>query len=380
MTAPRPTTLEDAATRPAPTAETVQGRYAADATSSPRSAQDRDQIMQNLRFGADFSDHMASARWTAESGWSEMKLLPYGPIPLDPSANVLHYAQEVFEGLKAYRHADGSIWLFRPMFNAARLAASCRRMALPELPAEDFISSLVDLIRTDHEYVPHVEGGSLYLRPFIFGDGAGLGVKPSASARYLCIASPSGPYFKNGFAPVSIWVTRQYHRAGPGGIGAAKTGGNYAASLLPQREAQAQGYEQVCYLDSVQGANLEELGGMNVFVVRTDGTVQTPRLTGTILEGGTRSSIIQLLRDAGRQVEETAISFDGLVEDIRSGAVAEMFACGTAAVVTPIGRLGFEGGEVELRQGAVTAEVYGTLTGIQYGRAEDRHGWMYRVL
>ncbi|GHG01248.1 branched-chain-amino-acid aminotransferase [Deinococcus piscis] len=380
MTGPRPTTLEDAATLPAPTADTVQGRYLTDATSQPRSAADREHIMQNLRFGADFSDHMASARWTADTGWSDLQLLPYGPIPLDPSANVLHYAQEVFEGLKAYRHADGSIWLFRPMFNAGRLAASCRRMALPELPAEDFLASLVDLIRTDHEYVPHIEGGSLYLRPFIFGDGAGLGVKPSTSARYLCIASPSGPYFKNGFAPVSIWVTQQYHRAGPGGIGAAKTGGNYAASLLPQQEAQAQGYEQVCYLDSVHGTNLEELGGMNVFVVRADGKVQTPRLTGTILEGGTRSSIIQLLRDAGRQVEETAINFSELAEDIRRGAVTEMFACGTAAVVTPIGRLGFEGGEVELSQGTVTQEVYGTLTGIQYGRVEDRHGWMYRVM
>ena len=380
MTAPRPTTLEDAATRPAPTAETVQRRYATDETSRPRSAADREHIMQNLRFGADFSDHMASARWTADTGWSEMRLLPYGPVPLDPSANVLHYAQEVFEGLKAYRHADGSIWLFRPMFNAARLAASCRRMALPELPAEDFLSSLVDLIRTDHEYVPHVEGGSLYLRPFIFGDGAGLGVKPSASARYLCIASPSGPYFKNGFAPVSIWVTQQYHRAGPGGIGAAKTGGNYAASLLPQKEAQQKGYEQVCYLDSAQGANLEELGGMNVFVVRRDGSVQTPALTGTILEGGTRSSIVRLLQDEGGDVQETAINFEQLVADIRAGEVTEMFACGTAAVVTPIGKLGYEGGEVELPKGEVTSHVYDTLTGIQYGRVEDRHGWMYRVM
>ena len=380
MTAPRPTTLEDAATLPAPTAETVLGRYVKGEDSNPRSAADREKIMQNMRFGAEFSDHMASARWTADTGWTEPKLLPYGPIPLDPSANVLHYAQEVFEGLKAYRHADGSVWLFRPMFNAARLAASARRMALPELPAEDFMASLVDLIRADQEYVPSVEGGSLYLRPFMFGDGAGLGIRPSESVRYMVIASPSGPYFTGGFAPVHIWVTREYHRAGPGGIGAAKTGGNYAASLLSQLGAKAKGYAQVCYLDAVQEANLEELGGMNVFVVRKDGRVQTPALTGTILEGGTRSSIIQLLRGEGRDVQETSINFDKLVEDIRAGEVTEMFACGTAAVVTPIGKLGFEGGEVELQQGDVTQWVYDTLTGIQYGRLEDKHGWMYRVL
>lgn len=381
MTQAHPTELEAAAQTPAPSADAVQGRFALDPRSSPRSLEERESLLKDLRFGGVFSDHMASAVWSAATGWTEKKLMPYEPVALDPSAVVLHYGQSVFEGLKAYRHADGSVYLFRPLFNAMRLVASARRLALPELPAEDFLGSIVDLVCQDRDYVPDAEGSSLYLRPFIFGDEAGLGVRPSATARYLCIASPSGAYFGGQLQPVRIWMTQTYHRAAPGGIGAAKTGGNYAASLLPQQEVYAAGYNQVCYLDSVENAYLEELGGMNVFVVCCDGTVQTPVLSGTILEGGTRACIIRLLQDAGHRVEETRINFEQLVDDISSGEVTEMFACGTAAVVSPIGMLGFEGGAAEMPEGrAVTEALYRQLSGIQYGRVPDPYGWLYRVL
>lgn len=344
-----------------------------------RSEEEKAGVMSRLVFGAEFSDFMSSARWNKERGWHDMELLPYGPIPLDPSANVLHYSQTVFEGVKVYRHPDGSVWTFRPSFNAARLAASCHRMALPQLAAEDYLASIVSLVRADIDYVPSEPGSSLYLRPFIFGDNKGLGIRPSETARYLCIASPSGPYFKGEQKGVEIWVSETYHRAGPGGVGAAKTGGNYAASLLPQLEARDLGYAQVCYLDAVENRYLEELGGMNVFVVYADGSVVTPSLTGTILEGCTRSSILHLLAENGRQVKEDRIDFGQLLVDIESGKVTEMFACGTAAVVTSIAKLGHKGGEAVLQGGEVTAHVHDTLTGIQFGTIADPYGWMYRL-
>jgi branched-chain amino acid aminotransferase len=325
---------------------------------------------------------MARARWTPESGWHDRRTEAYGSLTLSPAAAVLHYGQEIFEGLKAYRHADGSVWTFRPGFNAARFNASARRLAMPELPEEDFVASLAALVAADERWVPGVEGSSLYLRPFMFASEPFLGVRSAHEFEYLVIASPVGPYFVNGFQPVAIWVAQDYHRVGPGGMGAAKTGGNYAASLLPQHEAYDKGFEQVCFLDAVTGTHLEELGGMNVFVVDADGTVRTPALSGTILEGGTRAAILQLLRDQGRAVREEDIELAGLLEQLRSGEVAEVFACGTAAVITPIGRLAGEGFDVTVadgRPGTTTTELYTALTDIQYGRREDPHDWMYRL-
>jgi len=351
-------------------------------THTPCSAVERARLIDSPVFGTVFTDHMAHVTWTADVGWQDRRIEPHGPILLDPAAAVLHYGQEVFEGLKAYRHADGSVWTFRPWANAARFAASARRLALPELPAEDFLGSIEALVSVDVEWVPGVDETSLYLRPFMFASEAFLGVRPARGVDYLLIAGPVGPYFAGGVRPVSIWVSQDYNRSGPGGTGAAKCGGNYAASLLPQMEAYERGCEQVCFLDAATGTQLEELGGMNIFVVFADGRVATPALTGSILEGVTRSSIITLLREEGREVEETSVRLDAIRTGIASGAVAEVFACGTAAVVTPVGRLAGEDFDLTVGDGgtgAVTAAVRARLTDIQYGRAADPHGWLYRL-
>lgn len=376
---PAETPLARAAAVPVPTADEVAGRFHLSLNPRPVAQLDRERKLSDLHFGTDFTDHMAHARWTAEGGWQDFEIIPFGPISLSPAAAVLHYGQEVFEGLKAYLHPDGSIQSFRPAYNAARLNASAHRLALPQLPVEDFLASVVDLVRADRAWVPSTEGAALYLRPFMFASEAFLGVHPAKAIDYYVIASPSGSYFPHGFEPVSIWVSRGYHRAGRGGTGAAKCGGNYAGSLLPQEEAAAQGYEQVCFLDDVTETHLEELGGMNVFIVGADGVVRTPRLTGTILEGNTRSAIITLLRSQGREVREDTIILSDLIDGIRSGSVTEVFACGTAAVVTPIGRLGGDDFEVELPAGPVTTAIYEQLTAIQFGRAGDPHGWLYRL-
>lgn len=375
-----PTDLEILGGQALPPADQLDGRFSVQPHPHPTPEAEWKQVMSELKFGTRFSDHMAVATWTAGRGWHDHEIRPYGPIELDPAAAVLHYGQEVFEGLKAYRHNDGSIWTFRPGFNAARFNASARRMGLPELPVEDFVGSIVSVVKQDERFVPRDRGTSLYLRPFMFASEPFLGVRPAREITYMMIASPVGPYFANGLAPVSIWVTRKFHRAGPGGTGAAKTGGNYASSLLPQEVAAQRGFDQVCFLDAATNSNLEELGGMNVFVVRSDGTVQTPRLTGTILEGGTRSAIIRMLRDNGTPVTEATIGIDGLIDDIESGKVVEMFACGTAAVVTPIGHLASDDFDVKLPQTAFTETVYNQLVSIQNGLAPDPYGWTYQIV
>ncbi len=360
------------------TAEAFERRL----THAPRTEAERAALVAAPVFGTVFTDHMAHVTWTAEGGWQDRRVEPYGPILLDPAAAVLHYGQEIFEGLKAYRHADGSVWTFRPWANAARFAASARRLALPELPAEDFLGSIEALVSVDLAWVPGADETSLYLRPFMFASEAFLGVRPSRGVDYLLIASPVGPYFAGGVKPVSIWVSENWNRSGPGGTGAAKCGGNYAASLLPQQEAYQRGCEQVCFLDAATGTQLEELGGMNIMLVHADGHVETPALTGSILEGVTRSSIITLLREEGREVVEGTIRLDDLRADLASGEVVEVFACGTAAVVTPVGRLAGEDFDLTVGDGAtgpVTSGVRTRLTDIQYGRAADPHGWMYRL-
>ena len=374
------TSLARAAEVPVPEADAIAGRFPLTANPSPVAEDERKAILAGLHFGDSFTDHMAHARCKQGEGWGDYGVIPYGNLSLSPATAVLHYGQEIFEGIKAYRHDDGSVWTFRPRYNAARLNASARRLALPELSEEDFVASLVDLVRADAAWVPSGEGESLYLRPFAFASEAFLGVRPSKVVDYYVIASPSGSYFTHGLEPISIWVSTEYHRAGRGGTGAAKTGGNYASSLLPQQEAYAQGCDQVCFLDDVSQKNLEELGGMNIMVVDADGTVRTPQLTGTILEGSTRSAIIRMLCDSGRNVIEDTISLEGLLADIESGRVSEVFACGTAAVVVPLGHLKGEGFDARIEGSEVTRQIHDRLTSIQSGHAEDPYGWMYQLV
>lgn len=374
-----PTELERLGDMPIPVADDLAGRFPLRANPHPASHAEYDRIMTDLNFGRDFTDHMAHMRWTRSGGWSEHEVIPYGPLELTPGASVLHYSQSVFEGIKAYRHEDGTIWTFRPGYNAARLNHSARRMALPQMARNDFVASLVDYVRADHKWVPGGEGTSLYLRPFLFASEQFVGVHPADVVDYYVIGSPSGRYFKDGLNGVAIWVVQGYHRAGPGGTGSAKTGGNYAASLLPQMEAAEKGFSQVCFLDSYEEKYIEELGGMNVFVVMSDGTIRTPELTGVILEGGTRSAILKMLRTSGQTVREERISLDELVRGISTGEVLEVFACGTAAVVTPITHLAGNDFDVQLPVGPTTRDIYQRLTDIQMGRAEDPFNWMYRL-
>ena len=349
---------------------------------APASDAVRAKALSELKFGTVFTDHMAHVTWTHDAGWSDRRVEPYGPLSLDPAAAVLHYGQEIFEGLKAYRHPDDTIWLFRPDANAARMQASAARLALPELSHDDFLGSIDALIGVDHAWVPAGDETSLYLRPFMFASEAFLGVRPAHTIEYLLIASPVGPYFASGVAPASIWVAQGYHRAGPGGTGAAKTGGNYASSLVPQMQAYENGCQQVLFTDAATDTYLDELGGMNIFVVRADGTIETPRLSGTILEGITRHSLITLLEEEDLKVVERDISLAEVREGAQGGEIAEVFACGTAAVVTPVGQLKSPTFDVTVGGGAagdVTMAVRKRLMDIQYGHADDPHGWMRRV-
>ncbi len=348
----------------------------------PAAASRREEILAAPGFGRFFTDHLARATWTRDGGWRDRRVEAYGPIALDPSAAVLHYAQEIFEGMKAYRHADGSVWTFRPEVNAARFARSAARLALPELPADLFLGSLEALVATDVEWVPGGGESSLYLRPFMFASEAFLGVRPAAEVTYMVIASPAGAYFPSGVKPVSIWLSQQYSRAAPGGTGTAKCGGNYAASLMSQAEATRAGCEQVVFLDAVEHRWVEELGGMNLFFVHDDGSVLTPALSGTILEGVTRDSVITLLRDQGHEVREQQVDVAEWRDGVASGRITEIFACGTAAVVTPVGRLVEPDAEhvtAAGETGEVTTAVRTALLALQYGRAEDTRGWLHRL-
>ena len=350
-------------------------------SASPLDAAAREEILANPGFGLHFTDHMVEITWTLDGGWKDATVHPYGPLQLDPATSVLHYAQEIFEGLKAYRHADGSIWGFRPDANARRMQRSATRLALPHLSVEDFIESLRQLIAVDGSWVPSAPETSLYLRPFMIATEAFLGVRAAHKVGFFLIASPAGAYFSHGVAPVSIWLSTKYSRAGRGGTGSAKTGGNYAASLLPQAEAYEHGCDQVLFLDSVEGKYIEELGGMNVVLVYKDGTLVTPA-SESILDGITRDSVLRLARDKGHTVEERRVSIDEWRDGVTSGDIAEIFACGTAAVVTPIALLkgeGFEVGSADAPAGEFTMELRKELTDIQYGRVEDTHGWMTRL-
>jgi len=347
----------------------------------PRSTEERDAILANPGFGVNFTDHMVDVCWSEMGGWHRPRVQPYGPISLDPAAAVLHYGQEIFEGLKAFRHEDGSIWSFRPEANGARLQRSARRMALPELPIDAFIDSLKQIVAVDGDWVPNAPETSLYLRPFMFAKEAFLGVRPAKKVNYYVIASPAGAYFPGGVAPVSIWISTNFTRAGKGGTGAAKTGGNYASSLIAQQEAAEQGCAQVLFLDAEEGKYIEELGGMNVVLVKKDGTLVTPH-SESILEGITRDSVLQLAEDRGHKVERRRVTLEEWREGVESGDITEMFACGTAAVITPIALLkgdGVEFGSADAPAGELTMSLREELTDIQYGRREDKHGWMMRL-
>ena len=349
-----------------------------------RTEEERAAVLSDPGFGARFSDHMALIEWTSEEGWHDRRIVGYGPFELDPAAAVFHYAQEAFEGLKAYAHADGSVWRFRAEVNADRFQRSCRRLGLPELPAEDFLASVDELVTIDRDWVPTGQEQSLYLRPFMFARSPFLAVKPSTVVTYAVIASPSGAYFGgSGVQPVDIWFTRDFTRAAPGGTGFAKCGGNYAASMVSQQEAEANGCSQVGFLDAVEHRYVEELGGMNLFVATTDGRLITPALTDSILEGVTRSAVLQLAVDAGLRVEERRLALDELFAGLDDGTFTEVFACGTAAIITPVGSLRDASGSHPVGDGTpgrTTLALRGRLTDIQYGQAPDPHGWMHRIL
>ena len=348
---------------------------------APMDADARVEALKNPGFGTLFSDHMVTVDYVEGEGWHKATIGPRGPIALDPAAAVLHYAQEIFEGMKAYKHPDGSIALFRPEENARRFNASADRMAMPHVPEELFIDAVTTLVKADRDWFPTVAGGALYLRPFMIASEAFLGVRPAKEYRFIVIASPAGNYFKSGVPAVSLWIS-DYTRAAPGGTGAAKCGGNYAASLVPTREAFARGHDQVLFLDAAEKKWVEELGGMNLFFVMEDGSVITPPLTGTILPGITRNSLIQLLREEGLSVREELYSIDQWQADAQSGALLETMACGTAAVVTPVGKVSGATREFTIGSGGpgqITSKIREKLVGIQQGTVDDTHGWVMKI-
>jgi branched-chain amino acid aminotransferase len=356
--------------------------FAVERHANPVPASERDAILANPGFGKVFTDHMAMIRWSAERGWHDASIGPRRAIEMDPACAVLHYAQEIFEGMKAYRLPDGGAALFRPDANARRFAESAERMAMAPLPEDLFLESVRALVQADRDWIPAIEGGALYLRPFMFASEVFLGVKPASEYLYLVIASPVGAYFKGGAPAVTLWVSQDYSRAAPGGTGAAKCGGNYAASLIAQAEAIREGCDQVVFLDAAERRYVEELGGMNLFFVFDDGTMVTPPLTGTILPGITRDSILTLARDAGITVRDEPYALEQWRADAESGRLRETFACGTAAVVTPVGTVkgqGFEFGIGNRGPGILTEQLREQLVGIQRGQAPDPHGWLERL-
>ena len=350
---------------------------------APVSAADRAALLANPGFGRVFTDHMVTIRYADGKGWYDARVEARAPIPMDPAAAVLHYAQEIFEGLKAYRTADGGVTLFRPEANAARFVASARRLAMPELPPATFVESLRQLVEIDRGWVPEDDDGSLYLRPFMFASEVFLGVRPANEYLYAVIASPAGAYFTGGVKPITVWVSPDYTRAAPGGTGAAKCGGNYAASLVAQAEAIEAGCDQVVFLDAVERRFVDELGGMNVFFVYDDNTLVTPPLTGTILPGITRDAVLTLAAESGHRVAERPISFADWQADAASGRLREVFACGTAAVITPVGEVKGATGSWKIGDGTpgpVTLRLRDELTGIQFGRLPDPYGWIHKIL
>lgn len=353
-----------------------------EANPNPVDPAERATRLADPGFGRVFTDHMVTIRYSDDKGWHDAKVGPRAPLTLDPATAVLHYAQEIFEGLKAYRLADGGMALFRPEQNARRFQRSAARLAMPELPEEMFLQACRQLVEVDKDWFPPVDGGSIYLRPFMIASEVFLGVKPSAEYLFLVIASAAGNYFKSGVPAISIWVSEQYTRAAPGGTGAAKCGGNYAASLVAQSEAIKQGCDQVVFLDAAEHRWVEELGGMNLFFLFDDGSIITPPADGTILQGITRDSVLTLAREQGLTVREERYAIDQWRDDAESGRLVEAFACGTAAVVTPVGKVKSAGGSFTIGAGGpgqMTQQIRSKLVDIQRGAAADTHGWVQRI-
>ncbi|GAA4568995.1 branched-chain amino acid aminotransferase [Planotetraspora kaengkrachanensis] len=346
--------------------------------SRPLPAEQREEVLASPGFGDHFTDHMVTITWTEDAGWHRARLVPYGPLPIDPANLTLHYAQTVFEGLKVHRRPGGALAAFRPEDNARRFQASARRMAMPELPVETFVAACEALVQQDRAWVPSHPGHALYLRPFMFATESGLGVRAAREFLFVVIASPTEGYFAGEIRPVSVWVAEDHVRAAPGGTGAAKTGANYAASLMGQAQAAAQGCDQVVWLDALERRWVEEMGAMNLFFVYGERVV-TPGLTGTLLPGITRASLLTLARDLGHEAEEARISLQDWRRDSADGSLTEVFACGTAAGVVPVGSVKTAHDRWTVgdgRPGRVTMRLREALRAIQSGTAADTRGWM----
>ena len=335
-----------------------------------------------LGFGRYFTDHMFIMDYTDGKGWHDARIVPYGPLSMDPACMVFHYAQEMFEGLKAYRTPDGTIQLFRPDKNIERMNNTNERLCIPKLEPSDVLDAIKALVKTEEAWVPSLDGTSLYIRPFIIATDVQLGVHPSHTYKFMIILSPVGSYYPEGIKPVKIFVENEYVRAVKGGTGFAKVGGNYACSLIGQKKAEEMGYSQVLWLDGIEHKYIDEVGAMNVFFV-IDGKVVTPSLAeGSILPGVTRNSCIKLLNDMGYEVEERKLSIDEVEEAYKNGKLNEAFGTGTAAVVSPMGLL--DNGKEKMiinnqEIGPIAQKLYDTLTGIQWGKIEDKFNWTYKL-
>lgn len=346
-------------------------------TTAPKAKPD----WKNLGFGHIFTDHMFIMDYDEGQGWHNARIVPYQPIVLDPSALVFHYAQECFEGLKAYRLADGSVQLFRPDKNAERMQSTHERLCIPEIPVDDFIDAVKALVSVDKDWVPSEPDTSLYIRPFTIATEPVLGVKASAKYQFIVICSPSGAYYAEGLDPVKIYVEDEYVRATPGGTGYIKCGGNYAASIAAGEKAHKLGYSQVLWLDGVEKKYVEEVGSMNI-MFKIGGEIYTAATVGTVLPGITRMSCIELLKSWGYKVNEGKLAIEDVMEAGRNGKLEEVYGTGTAAVISPVGSLMYEQEVVEINNfeiGELTQKLYDTLTGIQYGRIEDTFGWTVKV-
>lgn len=334
-----------------------------------------------LGFGKIFTDHMFVMDYTRGKGWHDARIVPYQDITLSPSSMVFHYGQEMFEGLKAYKGEDGKAYLFRPDMNAKRANASNERLCIPQIPEEDFVQAIRELVKVDEDWIPTEPGTSLYVRPFVIATEPFLGVDVSETFMFIVILSPSGAYYENGLEPVGIWIEDDYVRAVRGGMGFAKTGGNYAASLAAQVKAHDDGYSQVLWLDGVERKYIEEVGAMNIFF-KIDGKIVTPMLNGSILPGITRNSVIQLCKDMGYEVEERKVSVDELLEAQKAGKLEEVFGSGTAAVISPVGKLRYKDDVMTIGDGTIgelSQKLYDTVTGIQLGKLEDKFGWRVEI-
>ncbi|MCX5614865.1 MULTISPECIES: branched-chain amino acid aminotransferase [Bombella] len=356
--------------------------FTVEQTTTPTSAEQRAALMADPKFGRVFTDHMAVIRYKDGQGWYDAKIIPRQPLQIDPASTVLHYGQEIFEGLKAYRGKDGAVSLFRPEANAARFVASARRLSMAELPEELFLGAIKALLKVDRDWVPAEAEKSLYLRPFMISNEVFLGVKRANEYLFIVLASPVGGYF-SGNGSIPVWVSEHYTRAAIGGTGEAKCGGNYASSLLPQQEASDNGCSQVLFLDAKERRFIDEMGGMNVMFVRKDGSVVTPPLGGTILRGITRDSILKLGRHMGLTMVEEPLAIEDVFKAAATGDITEAFACGTAAVISPIGEFRRKAGSVAFGDGKtagpVTMKLRNALCGLQRGEEADPFGWVHPV-